>query len=545
MFCKIIYKQRYNTYSQKNSKYEIYFTGYFWIKNRFYNTTDGCIKLYEELVNVETDEINHNKVYTIKGNFSVIISTPKMLIAFVDKVRSFPLFYSIDKHKLLLSNSEESIIKNKDAKFLETSLLEFRMSGYTLGNKTLFQDLNQLYAGQLLLLDKTNRQIKIESYYDYPNKNSKLISKDLKLLLDITNEYFERLIESFDDRPVYIPLSGGLDSRFILGKLLNNGYKNIITYTYGIKEIWEVKAAREIAKYLGVKWYFVEFNQKNTKDLYYSDIRKEYYKYSYSATTVPQLPDFYAILQLQKDKLIVKDPIFINGQSGDFITGGHIPAQLYHLKESDNLSVVELLTIIFKKHFSLWLNLLTNSNIEIVSDEIKKLSGLHNIYSVTRREAIETYENMEWRERQSKYVINGQRVYDFFNYEWRLPLWCDEWLEYWSNISFEQKFNQNLYKEYLQATNYMSLFDRNFSKANSYFPMWSKPLIPLFYMMEKLISKNRQYYYAKYLKYFMAYSPFYPPIEYRTLLKNSANHRSHVSYSSQVLIKEIKDYFGK
>ena len=33
------------------------------------------------------------------------------------------------------------------------------------------------------------------------------------------------------------------------------------------------------------------------------------------------------------------------------------------------------------------------------------------------------YEFSEFKNRQTKYVITVQRVYEFFGYEWRLPLW--------------------------------------------------------------------------------------------------------------------------
>ena len=43
---------------------------------------------------------------------------------------------------------------------------------------------------------------------------------------------------------------------------------------------------------------------------------------------------------------------------------------------------------------------------------------------------LKVYEILEYENRQCKYVINGQRLYEYFKYEWRLPLWDNLYLDF-------------------------------------------------------------------------------------------------------------------
>ena len=62
----------------------------------------------------------------------------------------------------------------------------------------------------------------------------------------------------------------------------------------------------------------------------------------------------------------------------------------------------------------------------------------------------EYFEYWEYEERQSKFIINGQKTYDFLNIKWELPFWDLSYVEFWRNIPTYYKINQNLYKLYLK-----------------------------------------------------------------------------------------------
>ena len=74
------------------------------------------------------------------------------------------------------------------------------------------------------------------------------------------------------------------------------------------------------------------------------------------------------------------------------------------------------------------------------------------------------YEYWEWKERQSKLVINGNKAYDFFNTEWEMPLWDIEIVNFFKKMNLNQKKNQNFYLNYLRVKNFKKVFNKLRSK---------------------------------------------------------------------------------
>ena len=91
--------------------------------------------------NASSEELKE-ELYNNSGNYAVIVEQGNRLIAAVDKIRSYPLFYVHERNKFAISNSARAL---KDEYRLseidDLSLLEFRMAGYVTGRETLYKHL--------------------------------------------------------------------------------------------------------------------------------------------------------------------------------------------------------------------------------------------------------------------------------------------------------------------------------------------------------------------------------------------------------------------
>ena len=74
------------------------------------------------------------------------------------------------------------------------------------------------------------------------------------------------------------------------------------------------------------------------------------------------------------------------------------------------------------------------------------------------------YEFSEFKNRQTKYVITVQRVYEFFGYEWRLPLWDKEYLDYWEKIHKCHKFKRSLFVNLMHDLDWGGVWSMKYPK---------------------------------------------------------------------------------
>lgn len=386
-------------------------------------------------------------------SFGLIIKTPQYSLAIGDRVQGYTIYYNSKTGEIF---TRIEAIENLD----EQSALELATAGYVLGDKTLNGNIKQLQAGELVTIDKTKDTpiIKTHRYYSYqpkPAASEKTEEQWKAGLGTVIDTIMQRAIASCGERPICVPLSGGLDSRLILAKLHEHGVKSLHTFSYGMKGNFEAEMAEKMAAQIGVKWFMVPSNPKSLKTLYESGERKDYEARVHGLSRMPSYVEFEALKTLKEKNLIPQNSVIINGQSGDFISGGHIPACLF---EHDNPSEDAMYRYILDKHFSLWKNLKTPEIEAKIKAHIAELLLPNDLKLSAKDNLIRQYESFEWQERQCKMVVNGQKAYDFFGYDWRLPLWDKELMDFYETMPWHLKYQQNLFKSYLKDYNYKDVF---------------------------------------------------------------------------------------
>lgn len=414
-------------------------------KNKLLQSDDAVRILSSDLEESQSDhEALKADLLALNGNFAFAMETSRYVFCTVDRVRSIPLFYAVSDEEVIFSDDANYLRDRLNPQFNEENGAEFLVSGYVTGSDTLFDGISQLQAGEYLVYDKKVGSLTTDFYYRFWHGN--FFSASEEELLDQLDEtfvrVFQRLIASTKGLQIVVPLSGGLDSRITIAMLKQLCVEDVICFSYGKKGNREAEISRQVAKALGYKWYFVEYTREKLYDCYHSDEMQSYMKYSGNLVSLPIIQDFLAVRELKEKGKIPENAVLVPGHTGDMISGGQIPhdytrSQIYTLEKFFEDSL--------KMHYSLW----RWSEAEFGSlfkGKIQKSVGKLSVFD--NESCANAIELFDFDERHGKYIINSVRVYEFFGYQWRMPLWDTELIDFFLQVPISYRINQLLYKYY-------------------------------------------------------------------------------------------------
>ena len=194
--------------------------------------------------------------------------------------------------------------------------------------------------------------------------------------------------------------------------------------------------------------------------------------------SVPFVQDLTPIATLKADGFISPDAVIANGNSGDYISGGHVVPEMRavatSLSEDERLK--RITAALFKKHFALWAILQTPDNWARIERQLLA-SIMHAGASLgDPADDYGLYEYAEFQDRQCKFVITGQRIYEYLGHDWRLPLWDKAYLDFFEAMPLTGKANQRLYADMLEAEDWAGVWRNVPVNAKVVRPHWLRPL---------------------------------------------------------------------
>jgi asparagine synthase (glutamine-hydrolysing) len=401
------------------------------------------------LDDAQTPDELETSLQRLNGFYSWVTQSDTKLSAGVDHVRSCPLFYGQANGQFYLSDDAEWVREQVgDHEMDPVAREEFQLTGYVTGNETLFPNVKQLQAGEFLVATHTEQGtvIKTHRYYRFLHTEPATYDEaQLREQLDhAATRSIQRLIDYANGRQIVVPLSGGYDSRLIVTLLKRLGHENVLTFTYGVPGNKESEYSQRVADALGLRWHFVEYSEDLWREAWQTPERWDYQMWGSGWTSVSHLQDWLAVKIMKEQGVLSNDCIFAPGHTGDFISGGHIPKVAF---EKTDFAINDTLSAVFDKHYSLApINLFRDGKGFWKERIHSRIERDHISYAW---ECADTFEKWEWQERQAKFICNSVRVYEFFGYDWWMPLWDSEFIWFWENVPIQLRKDRTYYLSYV------------------------------------------------------------------------------------------------
>lgn len=426
------------------SKNGVFVKGYLHFNGKFYSGEElrGFIELL--ITNFQTIE---GELLNFNGSFAFIIQNEDGVRAYVDRVRSIPLYYLRDGFRFILYDQiPATSVVEADEKIIQ----EFLHTSYTFNENILINNIYILLPGQCLQVSLSSGSWAQSYYYRHirSEDDSFEIQNSFHNLSVVTENIFSRLIESSQNRQMVVPLSGGYDSRYIVAGLHLLGARNVICYTYGKRDSFEIETALKVSERLGYECHFIEYNDDKWTEMFRSDYFLEYLKHAFNYSAVPHIQDYIAVQYLYENNLIASDAIFIPGFCGDLLGGSYLPVE-YLEKRMNDCIYPGIANYILNKHLINRSDDLDSNVRHSILEDINSFISSTEIDVTTEDGFISANECWFTEHKVSKFVVNAVRVFEHFGYEWRLPLWDNEIVEYWYAVPNKYRVDNSLYNDFL------------------------------------------------------------------------------------------------
>ena len=262
----------------KNDKITVAQSGYIY---RFKNTNtddfDESADRTDQLLSLASTY--KEKIYNvIDGSYNLVIvdNISKELILLADRFGHRQMYYYEDECIFLFSTEAKSFFAYErfDNGLDDHAVADLFNYSYPLGDKTFFKQVKYLKGGHFIKI--TNQSSKKVKYWDFSFDEQ--VTKSVPELVEEMDAIYSEILplRLKNGKDVVIPLSGGLDSRFMVSHAVRAGYRPILI-SHGKKNCLDHKIAKKVARRYNLEdnFRFIEVNP-----LWLKDFAEKYVFYS-------------------------------------------------------------------------------------------------------------------------------------------------------------------------------------------------------------------------------------------------------------------------
>ncbi len=479
-------------------------------------------------------------VASLDGHFALVAALDDAVFAAVDRMASIPIFYGCGEDGWHVGGNARRLAVRLGLKLVNpNAALALAMSGATIGPAMLLDRLEALGAGETVIFEPGHEPRRWRYYLYLPHPDQGISADDPGLrrhLVNVTMGIFEKMVASLDGRAVVVPLSAGLDSRLVASAMKELGVENVTCFSYGRRGNFEAEGARHVAAKLGYEWFFVEHAPGQQAATFASGECRAFEAFADSLNAIPFHQDFYAVGRLKSEEKVPREAVIVNGQSGDYIAGNHIPPSLCTEPKdlSEEARWIRITAALLDKHYDLWKALRTPGNETRISRLLRGEMEATGGGLGKPENDFALYEMSEFLNRQVKYVVAGQRSYEWHGYDWRLPLWDNDFLDFWKAAPLAAKTGRRLFRETFAQCNWGGVWGGEWEFSQTVTPVWLRPLRLTAKLMYAPLGRARWHRFEKrYFDWIMDEVCNYAVAPYGQVAGDRRGHRNATSWHAE------------
>ena len=364
----------------------------------------------------------------INGCFQLIYFQDNVLHFTIDHFGGQALFYKLTNGTLELFDNPMSYPHS--SKLNDAALCAVLSAGYTLGAETIFTDVQECAPGTLYSFNCKTGKLDSKIWYHYYSTDSE----------DFDPAELESIVQSLfpdaEQGQYTLSLSGGIDSRFLLGLLLNKT-KPFQTYSFGSEFNSDRQIAAKLAAFYKFRHHDHRFNENLCLQYFTPDDINFIIRHCTLGRSLPNETDLISS-RLLKPAI----DIICKGFCGDGLAGSLLNDKVLKLSSLDGIT-----DYLFYKYFDL--TPLSGKAYKCVLRQNLK-ADLEQLLNKNKGSYVSTAEEWHLLHKQRKYVVNTLSFYKAAGYRYYLPFYDRRLMDFFARLKLSEKLHQKAYYSYLK-----------------------------------------------------------------------------------------------